>query len=159
MFSSVQIIPLRSIICPSSNHLALLALRDSEGLRPPDNTKPMEEKKAIKKKNKGGRPKSEEPRTKRIDVRCSYYEYLAIESKADEAGLSVSEYLRRCALNRVIAPALTAEELEVYVQLKKYATNFVQIANYIKHKDPVLTAEVRQLVNDFNAEIKKIRKI
>lgn len=119
----------------------------------------MEEKKAIKKKNKGGRPKSEEPRTKRIDVRCSYYEYLAIESKADEAGLSVSEYLRRCALNRVIAPALTAEELEVYVQLKKYATNFVQIANYIKHKDPSLTAEVRQLVESFNAEIKKIRKI
>ena len=118
-----------------------------------------EKKESGQKKNKGGRPKSEEPRTKRIDVRCSYFEMLILRSKADEAGLSLSEYLRRCALNRVIAPALTAEELEVYVQLKRYATNFVQIANYIKHKDPALTAEVRQLVNDFNAEIKKIRKI
>ena len=118
-----------------------------------------EKKESGQKKNKGGRPKSEEPRTKRIYIRCSYFEQLILRSKANEAGLPLSEYLRRCALNRVIAPALTAEELEVYVQLKKYATNFVQIANYIKHKDPALTAEVRQLVNDFNAEIKKIRKI
>lgn len=110
-----------------------------------------------KKYNKGGRPKSEEPRTKRIDVRCSYFEQLALQSKADEAKLPLSEYLRRCGLDKIIPPALTAEELEVYTDLKRYATNFVQIANYIKYKDPRLFAEVKDLVKLFNDELTYIK--
>jgi len=110
-----------------------------------------------KKYNKGGRPRSEEPRTKRIDVRCSYFEQLALMSKADEVGLPLSEYLRRCGLDKIIPPTLTAEELQVYTELKRYATNFVQIANYIKHKDPRLFAEVKDLVKVFNDELNYIR--
>lgn len=184
VFSSVQIIPLRSIICPSSNHLAPLALRDLAGCAPstaegkaiaitplvlgslchPDNTKPMETKthqeapnQGKKKYNKGGRPKSQEPRTKRIDVRCSYFEQLALQSKADEVGLPLSEYLRRCGLDKLIPPALTAEELEVYKELKRYATNFVQIANFIKNKDQRLFAEIKYLVKVFNDELQYIK--
>lgn len=110
-----------------------------------------------KKYNKGGRPKSEEPRTKRIDVRCSYFEQLALQSKADEAKLPLSEYLRRCGLDKIIPPALTAEELEVYTDLKRYATNFVQIANYMKYKDPRLYAEIKDLVKVFNDELQYIK--
>lgn len=107
--------------------------------------------------NKGGRPKSQEPRTKRIDVRCSYFEQLALQSKADEAKLPLSEYLRRCGLEKIIPPALTAEELQVYTDLKRYATNFVQIANFIKYKDPRLFAEIKDLVKVFNDELTYIK--
>lgn len=110
-----------------------------------------------KKYNKGGRPKSQEPRTKRIDVRCSYFEQLALQSKADEVGLPLSEYLRRCGLDKIIPPALTAEELEVYKELKRYATNFVQIANFIKNKDQRLFAEIKYLVKVFNDELTYIK--
>lgn len=110
-----------------------------------------------KKYNKGGRPKSQEPRTKRIDVRCSYFEQLALQSKADEVGLPLSEYLRRCGLDKLIPPALTAEELEVYKELKRYATNFVQIANFIKNKDQRLFAEIKYLVKVFNDELQYIK--
>ena len=130
----------------------------------PDNTKPMETKthqeapnQGKKKYNKGGRPKSQEPRTKRIDVRCSYFEQLALQSKADEVGLPLSEYLRRCGLDKLIPPALTEEELEVYKELKRYATNFVQIANFIKNKDQRLFAEIKYLVKVFNDELTYIK--
>ena len=72
-------------------------------------------------------------------------------------GLPLSEYLRRCGLDKLIPPALTAEELEVYKELKRYATNFVQIANFIKNKDQRLFAEIKYLVKVFNDELQYIK--
>ena len=80
-----------------------------------------------------------------------------MQSKADEVGLPLSEYLRRCGLDKLIPPALTEEELEVYKELKRYATNFVQIANFIKNKDQRLFAEIKYLVKVFNDELTYIK--
>lgn len=50
-------------------------------------------------KNKGGRPKIADPKTKRLIVACTPDEQKIIVSKARAANLSVSEYLRTWGVN------------------------------------------------------------
>jgi mobilization protein NikA len=49
-------------------------------------------------KKRMGRPlKTGKPLTKRVELRMSDAEYRRLEWKAKRAGLSVSEFLRKCA--------------------------------------------------------------
>jgi len=52
----------------------------------------------VRKKKRMGRPlKTGKPLAKIVPVRMSIMEYCKLAEKARKAGLSVSEYLRKCA--------------------------------------------------------------
>jgi hypothetical protein len=79
---------------------------------------------------------------KKIDFRVSYSEYLTIKNKANKAGCSMSEYIRNLAMGYDLTYKLTAEEIDVYKQLNKYADNFRRIGNLFKLGDTTGVKEV-----------------
>ena len=106
---------------------------------------------------KGGRPPKQVKAEERITIRVTSFEKLAIAKKAEAVGLSSSEYCRRAALERHITPALTAEETEAYLTLKKFATDFARLRNAFKVGAPTLVEEIRQVIYKLNAELDYIR--
>ena len=70
-----------------------------------------------------------------IKFRVSKIEQRIIQKKSEKAGLSVSEFLRRLALEKEIKSRLTSEEIECYKTLSKYADNFRRISNLFKLGD------------------------
>ena len=106
---------------------------------------------------KGGRPPKQVKAEERITIRVTSFEKLAIGKKAEAVGLSSSEYCRRAALERHITPALTAEETEAYLTLKKFATDFARLRNAFKVGAPTLVEEIRQVIYKLNYELDYIR--
>ena len=49
-----------------------------------------------------------------------------MQAKAEEAGMSVSEFLRAAALNKQIKPPPTSEQMEAYMLLKNFLFQFFE---------------------------------
>lgn len=85
-----------------------------------------------------------------IKFRASIMEEQVIKQIAKEAGLPVSEFLRKSAFNKTVKKRLTPEELEAYLLLKKYANNFKNISNLFAKGDypklRELTIETAELI-------------
>ena len=82
-------------------------------------------------KNKGGRPKKTEPRTRRLNVACTNQEQNIIAAKANAVGLTVSEYLRSSGLNSHIdirKKKLPMEVLEFTGRINNIASNINQLS-------------------------------
>ena len=90
-------------------------------------------------------------------MRISSLEKEILKKKAKHAGLSVSDYCRRAALNQKISYKLTEEELEVYKELHHFRTNFVSLSNLIKRKDPALSDEMRATAVAVTNHLKKLQ--
>lgn len=94
-----------------------------------------------------------------IKFRVSKIEKKIIERKARLAGLSVSEFLRRIALDKKIKSRLTDEEIDCYKTLTKYANNFRSISNFFKLGDventKIVTLETSKLIRE---HFKKLQK-
>ena len=96
-------------------------------------------------------------RTRKIEFRVSYFERLGIEMNAKKAGLSVSEYVRDCALSRQILARRTPQELEAYLNLANFKTNFSRIANLVNAgEEPRLKAEIHDLIQKLNKALEDI---
>ena len=74
-------------------------------------------------------------KTKDLHLRVDLFDEKIIKIKAKESGLSTSEYIRRCALNKSLPKALDSDELEAYKDLKKFYNNFNSISNLFKKGD------------------------
>ncbi len=74
-------------------------------------------------------------RTEKIKIRLSKIEKRIIQKKAKKAGISASEFLRRSAFEKEIKSRLSAEEIECYQTLSKYADSFRRISNLFKLGD------------------------
>lgn len=70
-----------------------------------------------------------------IKLRVTKLEKSIIQTKAKNAGLGVSEYIRRLAFDKKLKPRLTMEEIKCYQSLSKYADNFRRIGNLFKKGD------------------------
>lgn len=96
-------------------------------------------------------------RKEKIEVRVSYLERSAIKSNAEKAGLSISEYIRDCALARQISARRTPEELEAYKNLANFKTYFSRISNIISAgEEPQLKAEIADLIQKLNRALEEI---
>lgn len=93
-----------------------------------------------------------------IQFRSTKYEKKLLKVKAKRAGLSLSEYCRRCAMGHNIITRLTDEEVEIYKMLVKYAHNFKLIGNMFKKRDTKLSKEVIKLSNEIKDHLKKFKK-
>lgn len=94
-------------------------------------------------------------KNERIHIRVSMLDKRIIENKARQAGLSVSEFLCRCALGRKVSYKLTTEELGFYRMLTKYHNNFQRISNLVKAKDTGLLENINHVVSLLKVELKK----
>lgn len=110
----------------------------------------MEQQKDRSKK-KGGRPAKDIRRSQLLGTKCTPVERNMIEEKAQAAGYTVSEYLRRMALTGKIdrcQKALPAAVLQLTATLNHVAANLNQIArkrNSMDELNAIERAELGQL--------------
>lgn len=96
-------------------------------------------------------------KTKRIEIRLNLFDEKLIRVKAQDCGLPVSEYVRRCALNKSVPKSLNSDELEVYKDLKKFYNNFSSISNLFKKGDHVkMVEEIQDLKREIKKQLEKI---
>lgn len=74
-------------------------------------------------------------KTRLLKFRVTPLEQEIINLKKEKAGLSMSEFLRRLALDLQIKNHLTDEEIECYKTLSKFSDNFRRISNLFKLGD------------------------
>lgn len=85
-------------------------------------------------------------KSKKIEVRVTLQERDQILEKSREAGLSVSEYMRRSAIDKKLNVRFSKEELEAW-------KNLTYISNALKNLGNILNKENRE---DLILELKKI---
>jgi uncharacterized protein (DUF1778 family) len=100
------------------------------------------------------RPKSSSHRNSRLVFRVYALEKRAIEVAAKKSGLSVSDYARRCCLEKSIQARLSQEEIELYRLLVEYRNNFSRISNLLKERGD-FTAELKQVISNIDLHLKK----
>jgi hypothetical protein len=100
------------------------------------------------------RPKSPSHRNARLVFRLYSLEKKAIELAAEKTGLSLSDYIRRCCLEKTIHPRLSKEELDLYRLLVEYRNNFSRISNLIKERED-FTAALREVISSIDEHLKK----
>jgi len=82
-----------------------------------------------RRKNKGGRPKKENPRTAQVVVRLTHDERARLEEIAGET--HISEYMRAAAFKRAarIPPKIPELNQEAWSELSRTASNLNQLAH------------------------------
>ena len=106
--------------------------------------------------NKGGRPRKDprDRRTKRYGLRLSPKEYEEIQDRAERAGLSVAEYLRRRALGK---PISTKVEKKTTEELNRIGVHLNQIARRASSGDlPDVASEAEAAIQEVRALIDQI---
>jgi hypothetical protein len=106
----------------------------------------------------GGRNRKKAFKAKRelVKFRCSVYEKKLLQVKAKRSGLSLSDYCRRVASEKVIKERLSDEQWVLYNSLVGFRNNFKSIGNMFRKKDPGLTKEVHALADKINIHLEKI---
>lgn len=90
-----------------------------------------------------------------IKVRVTAFEKIALQTKAEQTGLGLSEYLRRCGLGREIPVLPTSEEVQAYIELKNLEINFKRISNlYLHTKNPYY----QDFINEIKIVINEVRQ-
>ncbi|MEE3391720.1 MAG: hypothetical protein VZR28_11145 [Candidatus Cryptobacteroides sp.] len=84
----------------------------------------------MKKKNTKPKPR----RTLHLDTRVSQEESNRIRRKAEECGLTASDYMRKCALGHSPKQHLTDKEIEAYMSLYEARRDLIAITNALKGK-------------------------
>ena len=87
--------------------------------------------KTIKNRNTGGRPAKEPAEKKgfKITVKMAMDEYGTLKSRAQEAGINQSEYIRQCIQASLVKQRITPELMNYIRQLSGMANNINQIAH------------------------------
>lgn len=86
------------------------------------------ETKSRERKNTGGRPKNKVRRDKILRIRISTSELFIIRSKARDAGMRVSTWIRQASRSAQIIPRWTAEQMQFLRVLSGMANNLNQLA-------------------------------
>lgn len=90
-----------------------------------------------------------------IKLRVTAFEKIALETKAQQTRLGLSEYLRRSGLGREIPVLPTSEEVQAYIELKNLETNFKRISNlYLHTKNPYY----QDFINEIKAVILEVQE-
>ena len=118
------------------------------------------EHKEDKKRNKGGRPKkgTAEKLEYRVVVKLAATDYLRLLTRAHDAGVSRSEYMRECFLNGHVKGRLSEEHAAHVRNLCGMANNLNQLAHlghihgphYIADENRRLMAEISGLIVKLN---------
>lgn len=113
---------------------------------------------AGERKNKGGRPKLKVKRDKVLRIRMSATEVFLIRSKARDAGMRASTWIRLSARTASIAPRWTPEQMQLLRMLSGIANNLNQLAKqansgrllFIAQKCDTVLEEIDQALKFLN---------
>ncbi len=94
----------------------------------------------------------------KIEFRCTLYEKKLLKVKAKRAGLTLSEFCRKSANEKVISERLTDEQISLYKMLVQYHNNFKSIGNLIKKRHPDLYKNVYQTADEIKNHLKNFKK-
>lgn len=110
------------------------------------------------KKKKAGRRTKSVKREIRAAVRFTKTEYFIVKEKAATAGNTVSNYIRRVAINEQIRTRLTDEERKISKQLGGISHNINQVAKAC-HQEGVLKAMAyfQNIGNQLDEFLKKLK--
>lgn len=110
------------------------------------------------KKKKAGRRTKNVKREVRAAIRFTKTEYFIVKEKAANAGISVSNYIRRVAINEPIRNRLTDEEREITSHLVGWSNNLNQIAKAC-HQEGALKAMIyfQNYRNKIDELVKKLK--
>lgn len=104
------------------------------------------------------RPEQIVKRSTEIRFRVTPLEKKVIQITADKTGLTVSDYVRKAAMNKTVRVRFSDEELEAYKTLQEYHKHFSRIANLIKGKDPHLITEIENTQKLIYEHLKKFEQ-
>ena len=102
------------------------------------------------------RKKTMSNKDKVITIRATEQEKAQLQKRAQETGLSLSEFCRRCSLEKKIHGRLSKEELTIYGQLSVFHNNFVRIKNLLKDRDSKFAKEVIATAKQIKIHLNKI---
>lgn len=92
--------------------------------------------------SRGGRPRSPNPKSLRINVRFAAHERAEVERQAAEAGVSMSEFLRMTALRSGMRASRASQpsfhiDAELFHELRRQGVNLHQIVKHLNiHQTP-----------------------
>ncbi|MCR9225901.1 MAG: hypothetical protein NXH90_00570 [Flavobacteriaceae bacterium] len=92
-----------------------------------------------------------------IKFRCTTYEKKLLQAKAKRCGISLSDMLRKTAMEQSLTERFSGEEIELYKMLVKYHNNFKSIGNMFKKKSPNLTQLVYETAKEIKMHLKKFK--
>lgn len=92
-----------------------------------------------------------------LKFRCTRLEKAIIKKKAENSGLSMSEFARASSLGQKVGTKFTEEEMELYQMFVKYHNNFKSISNAMKTKNPSISDEVLFLADEMKKHLKKFK--
>ena len=99
--------------------------------------------------------------SKRTTVRYTLSEYQKVKKKANEAGITFSDFCRQMTIEgfvQAVPLAFDLNEIRLFKSLLiEYRTNFSRISNLIQTSDPGLHLEISLLKDSIQTVIKKIR--
>lgn len=94
-----------------------------------------------------------------LRFRVSLLEKEIIKNRAEKTNLTISEFCRNSIFNKRINYALSEEEEKVYKNLTRFNNDFERLANYFKHKDSILSNEIRKVAQNMKDELRYIRDL
>lgn len=104
-------------------------------------------------------------RTRKFQLRIAEDEYRAIAQKANEAGVSVSEFFRRAATARKLPRRVTHISAQTYWELGKIGTNINQLTKSANAAlkmgqsppaDPGYLAQLEELLHAIRLELAEV---
>lgn len=100
------------------------------------------------------RPKASLHRDNLLVFRVYSVEKKSIEIAAQKSGLSLSDYVRRCCLEKEIRPRMGKEELELYRLLIEYRNNFSRISNLMKERKD-FEKDLKEVISSIDTHLKR----
>lgn len=95
-------------------------------------------------------------KNQRIVARVSNKEKIYLQSKAEYCGLSLSELLRKTAINGVVIKRDTSQLMKILTELNRIGNNVNQIAKIIHEQGDYITKENYVDIQDQFSEMKDI---
>jgi len=97
----------------------------------------------------------------RTTIRYTTEEYSLLKKRAENAGVSFSEYCRQATLNAFVKAKPITVELQKVEALRnlldQYHTNFNRISNLIEKRTTIIVEVVKQVAFDISLTIKQIK--
>ena len=106
------------------------------------------------KEEKIARPRITDPlkKSEAFRVRLTVEERATIEAKADKVGLSVSDYVRRCALSRKLPqPPAHGIDFEAKQELRRIGVNLNQITKAMNARGQVAPSSLASVTDQLEA--------
>ena len=94
-----------------------------------------------------------------LKFRVTLLESETIRHRAEKTNLTISDFCRNSIFNKRINYALSEDEEKIYKSLTRFNNDFERLANYFKHKDSILSNEIRKVAQEIKDELRYIRDL